>query len=84
MILDQETRARQANDLLNNELLVEAFDTLRQELLERWENSSSNESEARESIWLGLQLLERVRRHLESIVTTGEMAKLREKSSPVI
>lgn len=56
MILDQETRARQANDLLNNELLVEAFDTLRQELLERWENSSSNESEARESIWLGLQL----------------------------
>ncbi len=84
MILDQETRARQANDLLNNELLVEAFDTLRQELLERWENSSSNESEARESIWLGLQLLERVRRHLESIVTTGEMAKLREKSSPFI
>ena len=84
MILDQETRARQANDLLNNELLVEAFDTLRQELLERWENSSSNESEARESIWLGLQLLERVRRHLESIVTTGEMAQLREKSSPFI
>ena len=84
MILDQETRARQANDLLNNELLVEAFDTLRQELLERWENSSSNESEARESIWLGLQLFERVRRHLESIVTTGEMAKLREKSSPFI
>ena len=84
MILDQETRARQANDLLNNELLVEAFDTLRQELLERWENSSSNESEARESIWLGLQLLERVRRHLESSVTTGEMAKLREKSSPFI
>ena len=84
MILDQETRARQANDLLQNTLLVEAFDTLRQELLQRWENSASDEAAARESIWLGLQLLERVRRHLESIVTTGDMAKLREKTSPFI
>jgi|TARA_R110002020_G_scaffold101968_1_gene239771 hypothetical protein len=82
--VDQETRARQANDLLQNTLLVEAFDTLRQELLQRWENSASDEAAARESIWLGLQLLERVRRHLESIVTTGEMAKLNQKNSPFI
>ena len=82
--MDQETRLRKAKAILEDELFVEAFDTLRQELLQRWEHSSTNEAEARESIWLGLQLLLRVRRHFESIIETGEMAKLRDKHNPFI
>ena len=80
--MDEELRIKRAKALLDDELLAEAFDTLRQELLSRWENSASNEAEARESIWLGLQLLTRVKRHLESIVTTGEMLKHRENAPP--
>ena len=82
--MDPELRLQRAQALLNDELLTEAFDTLRTELMDRWENSASNEVEARESIWLGLQLLARVRRHIHSIIETGEMAKLREKGSPFI
>ena len=82
--MDPELRLQRAQSLLNDELLSEAFETLRTELMNRWENSASNENEARESIWLGLQLLSRVRLHLHSIIETGEMRKLREKSPPFI
>jgi len=82
--VDPELRLQRAQALVNDELLTEAFDTLRTELMDRWENSASTEVEARESIWLGLQLLARVRRHIHSIIETGEMAKLREKGSPFI
>lgn len=69
---------------MEDELLQEAFETLRTELMNRWEHSSTTESEAREQIWLGLQLLERIRRHLETILETGELERLREKQSPLI
>ena len=82
--MDPELRLRRAEALVNDELLTEAFDTLRTELMDRWENSAANEAEARESIWLGLQLLARVRRHLESILMTQEMAKMREHGPPFI
>ena len=82
--MDPQLRLQRAQALVNDELLTEAFDTLRTELMDRWENSASTEVEARESIWLGLQLLARVRRHIHSIIETGEMAKLREKGPPFI
>ena len=82
--MDPELRLQRAKALLNDELLPEAFDTIKTELMDRWENSASTEAEAREAIWLGLQLLSRVRRHLHSIIETGEMAKLRERSPPFI
>ena len=82
--MDPELRLQRAQALVNDELLTEAFETLRTELMNRWENSASNENEARESIWLGLQLLSRIRLHLHSIIETGEMRKLREKSPPFI
>jgi len=82
--VSEELREEHAKRLLSDALFNEAFEELRKELLTRWENSSSNEVEARESLWLGLQLLTRVRRHLESILTTGKMAKMMEKQSPYI
>ena len=77
-------REEEAKRLLENDLFQEAFETLRTALMTRWENSSSNETEAREQIWLGLQLLQRVRRHLESILETGQMDRIRQKQSPFI
>jgi len=82
--MDPQLRLQRAQALVNDELLNEAFDTLRTELMDRWENSASTEVEARESIWLGLQLLARVRRHIHSIIETGKMAKMREHGPPFI
>jgi hypothetical protein len=80
----EEERARRANNLLQDELFVEAFDLLKQDLQSRWENSGSTEVEARESIWLAMRLLDRIHAHISSIVETGRMADILEKQHPFI
>ena len=82
-IIDDE-RARHANNLLQNDLFKEAFDVLREDLMSRWSHSGSTESEARESIWLAMRLLDRLESHFKSIVETGKMSKALEKQHPFI
>ena len=69
-IIDDE-RARHANNLLQIDLFKEAFDVLREDLMSRWSHSGSTESEARESIWLAMRLLDRLESHYKSIVESG-------------
>ena len=75
---------RQARALLNNPVFNEAFDVLKKDLMNRWENSDSGELEARESIWLAMRLLDRVYGHIKSIVETGHMNKILSKQHPFI
>ncbi len=82
--MDIQQREEHAKRLLNDELLQEAFDTLREELMNRWSHSGSTDLEARESIWLAIRLLEKIDGHLKSIVETGHMAKMMEKQHPYI
>jgi len=82
--LDIQQREEHAKRLLNDELLQEAFDTLREELMNRWSHSGSTDLQARESIWLAIRLLEKIDGHLKSIVETGHMAKMMEKQHPYI
>ena len=82
--MDPELRLQRAQALVNDELLTEAFDTLRTELMDRWENSASTEVEARESIWLAMRLLDRLYGHITSIVETGHMNKVMERQHPFI
>lgn len=80
--MSDTSRIERAELLLKNELFIEAFDVLETELRTRWENSGSTEVDARESCWLAIQLLQQVRRHIESIVTTGKMDELTHRLAP--
>ena len=82
--MDIQQREEHAKRLLNDELLQEAFDTLREELMNRWSHSGSTDLEARESIWLAIRLLDKIDSHIKSIVETGHMAKMMEKQHPYI
>ena len=79
-----EQRERRAQTLIDDELLKESFDVLKEDLMNRWSNSGSTDLEARESIWLAMRLLDRIRSHLMSIIDTGHMAKMMEKQHPYI
>jgi len=79
-----EERERKAQNLINDPLLNESFDVLRQDLMNRWTHSGSTDLEARESIWLAIRLLERIHGHIKSIVETGHMAKILDKQHPYI
>ena len=73
--MNERERAEAAKRLLEDPLFDESFQTLRDELLNGWEHSAAHEQVERESAWLGLKLLTRIRIHLESLITTGEMEK---------
>ena len=79
-----DERARHANNLLQNELFIEAFDVLKEDLMNRWSSSGSVESESRESIWLAMRLLDRIEGHIKSIVETGHMNETLKKQHPFI
>ena len=79
-----EERERSAKVLINYPLLKEAFDTLKEDLMNRWNHSGSTDLEARESIWLAIRLLDKIDGHIKSIVETGHMAKMMEKQHPYI
>ena len=82
--MDQEQRERRAQLLVDDELLNEAFDALKEDLMNRWSNSGSTDLEARESIWLAMRLLDRIRSHLISSIETGQMNKILDKQHPYI
>ena len=79
-----DERARHANNLLQDDLFKESFETLKRDLMGRWEQSGSKEIEARESIWLAMRLLDKIHAHIQSIVETGDMNKILEKQHPFI
>ena len=82
--MSTELREEQANRILTDPLYQEAFDTIKEDLMNRWAASGSTELEARESIWLAMRLLDRIHGHLTSIIETGHMAKMMEKQHPFI
>ena len=79
-----DERARHANNLLQNELFIESFNVLKEDLMNRWSHSGSAESESRESIWLAMRLLDRIEGHIKSIVETGHMTEALKKQHPFI
>ena len=82
--MNKEEQLGRANALLSDPLFNEAFEVLRKELLGQWEQSGSQNTDQRESIWLAIRLLEKIKGHITSIVETGHMAKVLEKQHPYI
>ena len=82
--MTQEEREREAKLLLDNPVFIEAFSKLEEELLGLWKMSGSTDIDQRESFWLAVRLLDRIRVHIQSIVKTGHMAKILEKQHPHI
>jgi hypothetical protein len=68
-------RGAQAEALLANELLVEAFNTLDAEYNAAWRNSGARDTEGRERLWQAIQILSKVQLHLKFVIEDGKIAK---------
>lgn len=76
MTPEQElARSHQAEALLKDPLLIEAFATIDQEIIAKWTASPARDAEGREKLWLMQQMLHRVKVHLESVVESGKLAR---------
>jgi hypothetical protein len=67
--------AQRAQDLLDNELLNEAFKGLEESYTAAWRASGIDDVAAREKLFLAINIVGKVRDHLTSIVTNGKLAQ---------
>lgn len=72
----QEERGRQAQELLNHPLIQEAFIKLKGELLHQFNSTNLDDEKERLNAWQQSQILDKFERNFESIVKTGNHAKI--------
>jgi hypothetical protein len=73
--LSQATgRAARAQDLLGNDLLAEAFKSLEDSYIAAWRATMVDQADAREKLFLAINIVGKVRDHLHSVVTNGKLA----------
>src|SRR5579872_2328258 len=67
-------KARRAQDLLDNELLSEAFKGLEDSYTSAWRSTAIDDVAAREKLFLAINIVGKVRDHLTAIITNGKLA----------
>lgn len=69
------TRGGQAQSLLNNELLQDAFAKLEADYLDAWKRSPARDTDGRERLWQAVQIVQRVKEHLGHVASGGKLAQ---------
>lgn len=68
-------RGERAKQLLEEPLIVEAFQVIEKEYLDQWQNSPARDVEGREALFLMLKCLQRVKGHLTLAMESGMIEK---------
>ena len=68
-------KASRAQDLLDNELLSEAFTDLEDNYTAAWRATGIDDVGAREKLFLAINIVGKVRDHLTAIVNNGKLAQ---------
>ena len=77
----ESSRGQRAIELLENELLIEAFTVLDERLTDALNDLPDGDRDKvknqLEKLWMMRKLLKSLRGHIEDVVTTGKMASLK-------
>ena len=69
------TKAVRAQDLLDDELLTEAFKSLEDNYTAAWRATTIDDISAREKLFLAINIVGKVRDHLAAVVANGKLAQ---------
>jgi hypothetical protein len=67
-------RASRAQNLLNDDMLTEAFKTLEEAYTQAWRSTLVEDVGAREKLFLAVNIVGKVRDHLEKVLMNGKLA----------
>ncbi|AWL03396.1 hypothetical protein ACFOHT_04845 [Massilia oculi] len=70
------TQGEQARQVLDNPAFAKAFADIEQEHVEAWKNSPARDPAGRETLWMTVKLLHKLRSTLEAAMTDGRLAKV--------
>jgi len=68
-------KARRARELLENDILKEAFEILEKAYIETWRGTHVDAEHAREKLFLAVNIIGKVRHHLELVIANGSIAE---------
>jgi hypothetical protein len=68
-------KAAQAQRLLDDKMLKEAFETLERAYIERWRATGIDDVTGREKLFLATNVIGKVKDHLTAIVSDGKVAQ---------
>ena len=72
----QMDRSARAQNLMNDELLKEAFTVLESEYLEFWKATPVRDQDARERVFHAINVIGKVKQHLVTVLNDGKVAKV--------
>ena len=67
--------AAQVQALLANEHVADAFASLEAAYLAAWKVTAARDSEGREKLWQAVQIVGKVKSHLEAVAANGRLAE---------
>jgi hypothetical protein len=68
-------RGARAKELLGSELLKAVFAQIEADYIEGWRRTSARDTDARERLWLAVQVLGLVKDHLVIVANDGKLAQ---------
>ena len=68
-------KALRAQNLLDNELLTEAFATLEDNYVSAWRATLIDDGQGREKLFLAVNIVGKVRDHLSAVIANGKLAQ---------
>jgi hypothetical protein len=68
-------RGVRAKELLGSELLKAVFAQIEDDYIEGWRRTSARDTDARERLWLAVQVLGLVKDHLVIVANDGKLAQ---------
>jgi len=66
--------AAKAKDLMNDQVLKDAFDRLRADYIRMWEKSPVTDIKLRESMWNAVNIIDGVKSHLRGCIARGTVS----------
>lgn len=69
-------RGEQARQVIENEIYVEAWQSVRDGIIQAWESAPIRDQDGQHELKLMLKLLTDVRRNIETAMTTGKLAAI--------
>jgi len=81
--MDQISKGQQAARILDDPVVKEAIDTIKQEIVEQWAATPARDAEGREWVWRHYKVAERFEAMLRGYIETGriEFMRVAEKES---
>lgn len=69
------TDAKRAKIILDDELFQNAFRQLEQDYMRAWKATDWKDHEAREKLWLAIQILGKIHGHFTTVLSGGNLAQ---------